>query len=130
MKKIQNEKTEIELLIRGILGKNKFLMLNLNMVKAIDLNSAYLLTYLLDKYEFLIASKKLVDGDGMVIFRRELTNELGFSPYQQRTIEKTLISHELISVKEERVQGETFNRYYFDLFNIYNLVEPIPPQKI
>ncbi len=110
-------------MIRGILGKDKFLMLNMTLIKKLDPNSACFLTYLLDKYEFLVKSKQIEDIDGMSIYRRELTDKLNLSPYQQRKIENQLSSLNLISVKEVRVEQETFNLYYFNISEIYDFVE-------
>ena len=119
------KQTEIELIIRSILGKDKFLMLNLKLVKELTPNGACFLTYLLDKYEYLVKSNLLEDYDGMYLYRREITNKLSLSPYQQRNIESDLKNRDLIEVKEERIQGETFNKYYLNLSNIYNLVEKV-----
>jgi len=115
--------SEIEIMIRSILGKDKFLMLNMTLLKKLDPNTACFLTFLLDKYEFLVKSNQITDTDGMSVYRREITQKLNLSPYQQRKIETTLISLELIKVKEQRVEQETFNLYYFDILNIYHFVE-------
>jgi hypothetical protein len=117
------KQSEIEIIIRSILGKDKFLMLNLKLVKELTPNGACFLTYLLDKYEYLVKSSLLEDYDGMYLYRREITNKLSLSPYQQRNIEADLKSRDLIDVKEERIQGETFNKYYLKISNIYELVE-------
>lgn len=115
--------SEIEIMIRSILGKDKFLMLNMTLLKKLDPNTACFLTFLLDKYEFLVKSNQITDTEGMSVYRREITQKLNLSPYQQRKIETTLISLELIKVKEQRVEQETFNLYYFDILNIYHFVE-------
>lgn len=116
------KKTEIEEIIRSILGKDKFLMLNKTLIKKLTPNGACLITYLLDKYEYLIKTKSLNEDEGMYIFRRELTQELGLSKYQQRIIESDLMSKELINVVEVRTNNETFNTYYFNLYNLYEFV--------
>jgi hypothetical protein len=90
--------SEIEIMIRGILGKDKFLMLNMTLIKKLDPNSACFLTYLLDKYEFLVKSKQIEDTEGMSVYRRELSDKLNLSPYQQRKIENQLCSLNLISI--------------------------------
>jgi hypothetical protein len=120
---MKKKKTEIEEMVRAILGKDKFLMLNLNMVRKLTPNGACLLTYLLDKYEYLVKSKQLQDTEGMSIYRRELLQKLSLSPYQQRSIESDLKSKGLLMVVEQRVQGETFNLYYLDMITIYNFLE-------
>jgi hypothetical protein len=124
------KKTEIEEMVRAILGKDKFLMLNLNMVQRLTPNGACLLTYLLDKYEYLVKSKQIRDTEGMSIYRREITQKLSLSPYQQRTIESDLKSKGLISISEKRIFGETFNLYFIHIDKIYNfLEEEIDPLK-
>lgn len=115
--------SEIEIMIRSILGKDKFLMLNMILLKKLDPNTACFLTLLLDKYEYLVKSKQITDVEGMSVYRREITQKLNLSPYQQRKIETTLISLGLIKIKEQRVEQETFNLYYFDILNIYQFVE-------
>lgn len=115
--------SEIEIMIRGILGKDKFLMLNMTLIKKLDPNSACFLTYLLDKYEFLVKSKQIEDTEGMSVYRRELSDKLNLSPYQQRKIENQLCSLNLISIREMRVEQETFNLYYFHIAQIYDFVE-------
>jgi hypothetical protein len=117
------KKTEIEEMVRAILGKDKFLMLNLNMVQRLTPNGACLLTYLLDKYEYLVKSKQIRDTEGMSIYRREITQKLSLSPYQQRAIESDLKSKGLISISEKRIFGETFNLYFIHIDKIYNFLE-------
>jgi hypothetical protein len=120
---MKRKKTEIEEMVRAILGKDKFLMLNLNMVKRLTPNGACFLTYLLDKYEFLVKSKQISDTEGMSVYRREILQKLSLSPYQQRNIESELKTKGLITVVEERVQGETFNVYYMHLNKIFEYLE-------
>ena len=120
---MKKNKTEIEELIRGILGKNKFLMLNITMIQKLTPNVACFLTYLLDKYEYLVKSKQLSEFEGMSIYRRELTKKLALSPYQQKAIENILKSKGFIDIKEQRVEGETFNLYYLHIHNIHNFLE-------
>lgn len=117
------KKTEIEEIIRGILGKDKFLMVNLKLVKALTPNGALYLTYLLDKFEFLVKSKAIDENEGFYVFRRDFVEKLSLSHYQQRNIERDLELKELLKVEEERVKGETFNRYHLNLAKIYELVE-------
>lgn len=119
---MKKKKTEIEEIISGILGTDKFLMVNLKLVKLLNPNGALFLTYLLDKYSFLIKSKAIREGEGMYVFRREINQKLSLSNYQQKNIESELKSKGLIEVVEERVQGETFNNYYINLYNIFDLL--------
>mgnify|MGYP003351090840 CR=1 FL=1 len=120
---MKKQKTEIEELVRSILGKDKWLMLNLTMVKELTPNGACFLTYLLTKYEGLVKSHKLEDLEGMYVYRKEITDALSLSPYQQRNIELDLKEKQLIKIVEERIKGECFNKYYLNIQNIYELVE-------
>lgn len=117
------KKTEIEEIIRGILGKDKFLMVNMKLVKELTPNGALFLTYLLDKLEYLVKTKAIDETEGFYVFRRDFVEKLSLSSYQQRNIERVLEFKGLLKVKEERVNGETFNRYYLNLNNIFELVE-------
>jgi hypothetical protein len=117
------KKTEIEEIIRGILGKDKFLMVNMKLVKELTPNGALFLTYLLDKLEYLVKSKAIDETDGFYVFRRDFVEKLSLSHYQQRNIERDLEFRGLLKVDEERVKGETFNRYYLNLNNIFDLVD-------
>lgn len=117
------KKTEIEEIIRGILGRDKFLMVNLKLVKELTPNGALFLTYLLDKMEYLIKSKSIDEGEGFYVYRRDFIEKLSLSAYQQRNIERDLEFKGLIKVEEERVKGETFNKYYLNISNIFELVE-------
>lgn len=117
------KKTEIEEIIRGILGKDKFLMVNMKLVKELTPNGALFLTYLLDKLEYLVKTKAIEETEGFYVFRRDFVEKLSLSSYQQRNIERDLEFKGLLKVQEERIKGETFNRYYLNLNNIFDLVE-------
>ena len=121
MKKYVSEDQE---LIRAILGKDKFLMLNMNMVKVLNPNCAVLLTYLLDKAEYLLSLKQIKSLDNsFYVYRREFNNNFGLSSYQQRQIESKLKALELIEVVEMRKVGETWNDYKLNIDKIYDLIE-------
>lgn len=121
MKKYVSEDQE---LIRAILGKDKFLMLNMNMVKVLNPNCAVFLTYLLDKAEYLLSLKQIKSLDNsFYVYRREFNNNFGLSSYQQRQIESKLKALELIEVVEMRKVGETWNDYKLNIDKIYDLIE-------
>lgn len=120
---MKKQKHEIEETIRAILGTDKFLMLNLKLVRELTPDGACFLTYILDKYEYLVKSNLIGEVDGMYVYRREIRNKLGLTDYKQRNIESMLKAKGLLEVIEERVQGETFNKYYPKIVNIWSLVE-------
>jgi hypothetical protein len=123
--------SEDQELIRAILGKNKFLMLNINMIKKLTPNGACFLTYLLDKSEFLLKSGLIHSlNDSFYVYRRDFRENLSLSDYQQKVIETKLKDLEILSVIEQREQGETWNEYILDIYKIGELVEEsIPPSK-
>jgi hypothetical protein len=86
--KTMKKKNEDQLLIRNILGVDKFLMLNLNLIKIVGLNESVVLTYILDKLEHTLGWDKDAIDNGIVIFRRDIENRFGLSDYQQRRVEK------------------------------------------
>lgn len=130
MKKIldarkHKRRTEDQELIRGILGRNKFLMLNLNLVKALRPDGACYLTFLLDKAEYLLSIGEINTlNEGFWCFRREIENKIGLNAYYQRKIEDHLTSAGLISITEKRELGETWNEYIINIAEIFLLVEP------
>lgn len=120
-KKYVNEDQE---LIRSILGKDKFLMLNINMIKHLNPNGATFLTYLLDKAEYLLNSKLISSlDDSFYIFRRDFRKNLCLSDYQQRLIETKLKQLEIICVVEKRESGETWNEYKINIYKVVELLE-------
>jgi hypothetical protein len=120
-KKYINEDQE---LIRSILGKDKFLMLNINMIKHLNPNGACFLTYLLDKAEYLLNSKLISSlDDSFYIFRRDFRKNLCLSDYQQRLIETKLKTLQIITVIEKREAGETWNEYKINIYKVVELLE-------
>jgi hypothetical protein len=120
-KKYVNEDQE---LIRSILGKDKFLMLNINMIKHLNPNGATFLTYLLDKAEYLLNSKLISSlDDSFYVFRRDFRKNLCLSDYQQRLIESRLKELQIISVVEKRESGETWNEYKINIYKVVELLE-------
>lgn len=105
-------------LIAKILGRDKFIMMNMVMLKRLGPNASCFLTFLLDRADFLEKSKQInsIEEDGMFIYRADVTDKLGLTAYQQRNIERELQKLELISVVEERLDdNQTRNRYFINL---------------
>lgn len=128
-KKYVNEDQE---LIRAILGKDKFLMLNIKMIRHLTPNGACYLTYLLDKAEYLLNSKLIHSlNESFYVFRRDFRRDLSLSDYQQRLIESKLKEMEIINVIEKREAGETWNEYKINIQEVFNLLEQntTPPLK-
>jgi hypothetical protein len=122
-KKYTNEDQE---LIRNILGRNKFLMLNLNLVKALRPDGACYLTFLLDKAEYLLSTGDISSLDeGFYVFRRDFQQNIGLNIYYQKKIEASLEVLGLIRIVENRERGETWNQYYLIIDKIFELVEPV-----
>ena len=120
-KKYVNEDQE---LVRTILGKDKFLMLNMVMIKKLTPNVACMLTFIMDKCEYLLKTGQIESAsDGFYVYRRDFKNKLGLSEYQQKQVENSLNKLGLMTVKEIRVNGETWNEYRLDIYNIAELVE-------
>jgi hypothetical protein len=117
--KTMKKKNEDQLLIRNILGVDKFLMLNLNLIKIVGLNESVVLTYILDKLEHTLGWDKDAIDNGIVIFRRDIENRFGLSDYQQRRVEKNLISKEILSISATFDGLNTYNIYKVDLEKLF-----------
>ena len=117
--KTMKKKNEDQLLIRNILGVDKFLMLNLNLIKIVGLNESVVLTYILDKLEHTLGWDKDAIDNGIVIFRRDIENRFGLSDYQQRRVEKNLISKEVLSISATFDGLNTYNIYKVDLEKLF-----------
>ena len=117
----QTTRKESNSIITKILGRDKFVMLNMGMLAKLGANAACFLTFILDRADFLEKSGQIksVEEDGLFIYRSDLTKKLGLSNYQQRVIEKELIQLNILSVVEEKLQdNQTRNRYRIDLFEL------------
>jgi hypothetical protein len=122
--KRQRPRTEDQELIQGLLGRTKFLMLNIELVKSLGPNAACYLTYLLDKAEYLLKSEQISSlDDGFYVFRRDITRTINLNSYYQRKVEETLSELEILRVVEMRHNGETWNQYYLNIVNIFELIE-------
>ena len=117
MKKKLNEDQE---LIRAILGKDKFLMLNLKLVQLIGLNEAVILTYVLDKMEYNLKWNKDVLSTGIVIYRKDIENRFKLSDYQQRKVEKNLVEEGLLIINTIFDGINTYNNYNINLEELFN----------
>lgn len=104
--------------IQKILGRNKYIMLNAVMLKRLGPNAACFLTFILDRADFLEQSNQInsVEDDGLFLYRADITEKVGISPYTQRQVEKQLADLEIMAVVEEKLKdNQTRNRYYISL---------------
>ena len=125
-KKFVNDDQE---LLRTILGTNKFLMLNLNMVKKLSPNGAVMLTYILDRAIWFLETKQISSLDeGFFIYRRFFT-DLGISLYQQTSLESKFKQLGLLEVKLMQAQGETWNEYKVNVLAIAEFIQQDTPLK-
>ena len=122
MKKRLNEDQE---LIRAILGKDKFLMLNLKLVKTIGLNEAVYLTYILDKLEYNLNWNDNIVDTGIVIFRKDIETKFKLSEFQQRRIEKSLTEQELLSIKLMFDGVIRYNIYKVNITKLFELLNSV-----
>lgn len=121
MKKFKNDDQE---LIRSILGKDKFLMLNTKLLMNLGPNAACMITYLLDKLDFLLMTKQIASADEpFQVYRRDFKRSLSLSPYQQKVIEKDLYNFGILFVEEKRYQGETWNDYQINLEALVEVID-------
>ncbi len=122
--KRQKPKSEDQELIYALLGKNKFLMLNLELVRALGPNAACYLTYLLDKAEFLLKSQQISSlEEGFYVLRRDLFRSLNLSTYHQKKIEDQLKELKILEIEEMRHNGDTWNQYYINIVYIFELLD-------
>jgi len=112
---MKKKKTEGQELIRAILGKDKFLMLNLDMIKRFGLNETLLLTYLLDKFDFYVTIDDRILENGMVFYRIDIEDKMGLSSYTQRKAEKKLMELGILKVEIRFDDKLTYNLYKIDM---------------
>ncbi len=108
-------------IIQKILGRNKFVMLNAEMLKKLGPDAACFLTFVLDRADFLEQSGQIssVGDEGLFLYRSDIQDRVGISPYTQRRVEKVLADLEIMIVVEERLKdNQTRNRYYIDLIKL------------
>jgi hypothetical protein len=123
------KKNDDQILIRSILGVDKFLMLNLNLIKIVGLNESVVLTYILDKLEHTLTWNKDAIDNGIIVFRRDIENKFGLSDYQQRKVEKTLITKELLSITATFDGLNTYNTYRVDLEKLFDELSSVEKDK-
>ena len=111
----QKKKNDDQILIRSILGIDKFLMLNLNLIKLVGLNEAVILTYILDKIEHTLTWDKYAVDNGIVVFRKDIESRFNLSEYQQRKCERNLVDNDLISITPTFDGLNTYNIYKINL---------------
>jgi len=111
----QKKKNDDQILIRSILGIDKFLMLNLNLIKLVGLNEAVILTYILDRIEHTLTWDKYAVDNGIVVFRKDIESRFNLSEYQQRKCERNLVDNDLISITPTFDGLNTYNIYKINL---------------
>ena len=109
------KKNNDQILIRSILGIDKFLMLNLNLIKLVGLNEAVILTYILDKIEHTLSWDKYAVDNGIVVFRKDIESRFNLSEYQQRKCERNLVDNDLINITPTFDGLNTYNIYKINL---------------
>jgi hypothetical protein len=109
------KKNNDQILIRSILGIDKFLMLNLNLIKLVGLNEAVILTYILDKIEHTLSWDKYAVDNGIVVFRKDIESRFNLSDYQQRKCERNLVDNDLINITPTFDGLNTYNIYKINL---------------
>lgn len=113
-------------IIREILGKDKFLMLNLDMIKKLGLNETLLLTYLLDKFEYFVHKDENILNTGMVFYRIDIEETVGLSSHLQRKAEMKLRTLEILSVEMKFENKLTYNIYKINLEKLIEVIYNTP----
>lgn len=115
------KKSQQSSIITKILGRDKFIMLNMSMLQKLGPVASCFLTFILDRADFLEKSGQIfsVEEDGLFLFRSDIQSKIGISPYQQRVVEKELKHLGILNVVEERLSdNQTRNRYKIDLITL------------
>jgi hypothetical protein len=124
---VQQTKAKINnSIIQKILGRNKYIMLNAVMLKKLGPDAACFLTFVLDRADFLEQSGQIssVGDEGLFLYRADIAERVGISPYTQRRVEKVLADLEIMIVVEEKLKdNQTRNRYYIDLMNLDSFLD-------
>ena len=123
------KKNDDQILIRSILGVDKFLMLNLNLIKIVGLNESVVLTYILDKLEHTLTWDKDAIDTGIVVFRRDIESKFGLSDYQQRKVERNLITQDLLNITATFDGLNTYNIYKINLENLVEQLNSVEKDK-
>jgi hypothetical protein len=122
----QNKMVNKSSLIQKILGRDKYVMLNTTMLQKLGPDASCFLTFVLDRADFLEKSGQIksVEEDGLFLYRSDIQNKVGISPYTQRRVEKQLMELGLMFVVEEKLKdNQTRNRYNIDLINLDNFLD-------
>ena len=128
MKSIK-KKSDDQVLIRSILGVDKFLMLNLNLIKIVGLNESVVLTYILDKLEHNLSWDKDVLDTGIVIFRKDIESKFGLSDYQQRKVERVLMDKNIVYISKNFDGLNTYNTYKVNLETLVEELNSVEKEK-
>ena len=127
--KFIKKKSDDQELIRTILGNNKFLMLNLNLIKIVGLNESVVLTYILDKLEHNLSWDKDVLDTGIVIFRKDIESKFGLSDYQQRKVERVLMDKNIVYILKNFDGLNTYNTYKVNLETLVEELNSVEKEK-
>jgi hypothetical protein len=126
---MKEKKNDDQILIRSILGKDKYLMLNTKFIKLFGLQESIILTYIMDKLEYVSSWENDAIGKGITIFRKEIEEKFGLSDYQQRKIESSLISQELLQITPTFDGKNTYNNYKIDFVKLVSVLDLYPDEK-
>jgi|APGre2960657373_1045057.scaffolds.fasta_scaffold12993_6 hypothetical protein len=122
---IKQKKTR-DSVIQKILGRDKYIMLNAEMLRKLGPEAACFLTFVLDRADFLEQSNQIstVGDEGLFLYRSDINAKVGISPYTQRKVEKILSDLDIMIVVEEKLKdNQTRNRYYVDIFKLDDFLE-------
>lgn len=122
---IKQKRTK-ESVIQKILGRDKYIMLNAEMLRKLGPEAACFLTFVLDRADFLEQSNQIstVGDEGLFLYRSDITAKVGISAYTQRKVEKVLADLDIMIVVEEKLRdNQTRNRYYVDIFKLDDFLE-------
>jgi hypothetical protein len=117
---IQMRKEEQEI-IDAILGNNKFLRLNLDIVRACGVEQAVFISFTLDRIKYALNLDRHFEG--VRIYRDELTKFFGWSEHQQRKIENKLINQGILTIKLNQLEKIRYNTYSIDLEKLLEVID-------
>jgi hypothetical protein len=117
---LQTRKEEQEI-IDAILGNNKFLRLNLDIVRSCGVEQAVLISFVLDRTKYALNLDRHFDG--VRIYRDELTQHFGWTERQQRLIENKLISKNILYIQLKQMDKMRYNTYSIDLENLLEIID-------
>lgn len=113
---MREENIDLEI-INELLGKDRFLRLNLQFCKLLGIESAVVLTHILDAITFELYGNPNANQQGVKIYRSKLTDLYGLSIHKQQKAEKVLVEQGIISIKliYNKETKQSYNFYKIDL---------------